>query len=72
VVVLLPRLVLVRMRVGRLPVAVLVLVLHVLVLVAMRLLLTREELAYRLEDAGHDLPSSVLKASRDITPTQNG
>jgi hypothetical protein len=64
VVVLLSRLVLVRMGVGGLPVAVLVLVLHVLVLVAGRLLLTHEELANRLEDAGHDLPSSVLRASR--------
>jgi hypothetical protein len=64
VVVLLPRLVLVRMRVRRLAVAVLVLVLHVLVLVARGLLLTREEPAKRLEDAGHDLPFSVLRARR--------
>jgi hypothetical protein len=63
VVVLLPGLVLVRMRVGLLAVAVCVLVLHVLVLVTRRLL-TREELANRLEDAGHDLPFSVLRTRR--------
>jgi hypothetical protein len=64
VVVLLPGLVLVRMRVSLLAVPVCVFVLHVLVLVAVRLLLTREELADRLEDAGHDLPFSVLRTRR--------